>query len=252
LSTTLTARSIAHRGNLEAQIDYVSRFRADSIVKDAEAIRVALTADYPEDEKKWSIIGQSFGGFCSVTYLSKFPQGLREVFTLGGLPPLVKQPDVVYERLARRVAERSRQYYEKFPEDVKRVKEIAKYLEENDIKTMTGGRVSVDRLRSFGLFLGFHGRVDSVHYLFYRMWNDLEMFGYLSRPTISAFDSMGAFDDTIIYAILHEPIYCQGAASEWSADRLLSKKPEFEQKLMGDEPLLFTAEMVSLFQQVLT
>jgi proline iminopeptidase len=30
-----------------------------------------LTDDYPEDQRKWSIIGQSFGGFCAATYLSK-------------------------------------------------------------------------------------------------------------------------------------------------------------------------------------
>ena len=46
-------------------------FRADSIVRDCEAIRSCLTADYPMDRRKWSVIGQSFGGFCAVTYLSK-------------------------------------------------------------------------------------------------------------------------------------------------------------------------------------
>jgi hypothetical protein len=60
-------------------------FRADSIVKDCEAIRQALTVDYPEDQKKWSIMGQSFGGFCSTTYLSFYPEGVKEAFLFGGL-----------------------------------------------------------------------------------------------------------------------------------------------------------------------
>ena len=36
-------------------------YRADSIVKDCEALRQALTADYPDERKKWSIMGQGFG-----------------------------------------------------------------------------------------------------------------------------------------------------------------------------------------------
>ena len=39
------------------QADYLTHFRADSIVRDAEAIRLNLGVE------KWSILGQSFGGF---------------------------------------------------------------------------------------------------------------------------------------------------------------------------------------------
>lgn len=42
-----------------------------STVKDCEAIRKTLTADFPTGKKKWSAMGQSFGGFCCVTYLSQ-------------------------------------------------------------------------------------------------------------------------------------------------------------------------------------
>ena len=37
-------------------------------MRDCEAIRSALLAH--RDDKRWSILGQSFGGFCSITYLS--------------------------------------------------------------------------------------------------------------------------------------------------------------------------------------
>jgi len=53
------------------QAEYLRHFRADNIVRDCEALRKFLTADYPDEQKKWSVIGQSFGGFCAVTYLSK-------------------------------------------------------------------------------------------------------------------------------------------------------------------------------------
>jgi hypothetical protein len=43
-----------------------------------------------------------------------------------------------------------------------------------------------------------------------RSINDLDVFGFLTRPTLSIIDSYGGFDNHIIYAVLHEAIYCQG------------------------------------------
>lgn len=48
--------------------------RADSIVFDAELIRKALVP-LDNTQGKWSILGQSFGGFCAFTYLSLAPEG---------------------------------------------------------------------------------------------------------------------------------------------------------------------------------
>ena len=72
-------------------------------VKDCEFIRKELLGhkESPED-RKWTIMGQSFGGICAITYLSFHSEGLKEVFTTGGLAPLVDQPDVVYEALVRK------------------------------------------------------------------------------------------------------------------------------------------------------
>lgn len=76
------------RGYNDVQAQYLKLYRADSIVRDCEAIRQALTTDYPAEKKKWSTIGQSFGGFCTITYLSFYPGGVRESFMFGGLQPL--------------------------------------------------------------------------------------------------------------------------------------------------------------------
>jgi proline iminopeptidase len=43
-----------------------------------------------------------------------------------------------------------------------------------------------------------------------RAWNDLEMFGSLTVPTLATIDGNGGMDKNIIYAVLHESIYCQG------------------------------------------
>ncbi|MCJ1316392.1 hypothetical protein MMC15_001713 [Xylographa vitiligo] len=210
-----------------------------------EAIRKVFTKDYPENKKKWSVLGQSFGGFCTVNYISRFPEGLQEVFLSGGLPPLVKQPDVVYERLYKKVAARSHVYYQKFPEDVQRMKDIAGYLTKEEVKTNTGGIISVSRLRQLGMMLGFHGSFDVLHGLLLRMVNDLSMFGFFTRPTIQSFDNFGPFETHILYALVHEPCYLSGAASNWSAERMMHKFPEFDACTAdSSDPILFTSEMI--------
>jgi len=62
----------------EEQAGYLACFRADSIVEDAEFIRKEL------DVERWSVLGQSFGGFCVLHYMSAAPGGLAEAFLTGG------------------------------------------------------------------------------------------------------------------------------------------------------------------------
>jgi len=49
-----------------------------------------------------------------------------------------------------------------------------------------------------------------------------------------------------LYAVLHEPCYAQGAATRWSAQRILAEFGEFDPgpALDGECPLLFTGEMI--------
>jgi proline iminopeptidase len=77
LSTPIEFQSLARRGDAERQAEYLAHFRADSIVADAEMIRRILGAE------PWTVLGQSFGGFCALTYLSFAPEGLREVLITG-------------------------------------------------------------------------------------------------------------------------------------------------------------------------
>lgn len=66
--------------------------RADSIVRDAELIRRAVVPPAGPSGGRWSILGQSFGGFCCATYLSLAPEGLVEALITGGIPPGLDQP----------------------------------------------------------------------------------------------------------------------------------------------------------------
>ena len=118
-----------------------------SPVRDCEAIRhVVLGHKERSEDQKWTLLGQSFGGFCIITYLSFFSQGIKEVFVTGGLAPLVDDPDAVYAAIIREwvdlilyliearhfsplplffsayVVKRNEIYYAKYPKDVKRVR----------------------------------------------------------------------------------------------------------------------------------
>ncbi len=84
-ATSLKAKDAA------AQARFLSHFRADSIVRDAEAIRRELCGDRP-----WTILGQSYGGFCALTYLSLHPEGLEAALITGGIPPIGIAIDDIY------------------------------------------------------------------------------------------------------------------------------------------------------------
>ncbi|KAK2750581.1 hypothetical protein FQN57_002652 [Myotisia sp. PD_48] len=243
LSSPITAATLALQGNAIRQAEYLKHFRADNIVRDCEAVRKCLTALYPEHRKQWSVLGQSFGGFCAVTYLSKHPEGLKEVFITGGLPPLVSKPDAVLERTYGKVHERNRVYYEKFPEDVARVKDILHHLAGNTVKLPDGATLIPDRFLQLGIHFGMKGGLDTVHDIILRCSNDLRNVGFLTRPTLTLIDLNTSADTSILYAILHEAIYCQGNASNWAADRLLSRYPEFHGPHNPDG-IYFTGEMV--------
>jgi len=122
-STPATRLTLAGRPGPQAQADYLARFRADNIVRDAEHIRRRLTGGAP-----WSLLGQSFGGFCTVTYLSLAPEGVTEAFITGGLPGLDVTADDVYRAAYPRVAAKVAQHYERYPEDVDRARQIARHL----------------------------------------------------------------------------------------------------------------------------
>jgi pimeloyl-ACP methyl ester carboxylesterase len=254
LSTPVSAATLARLGDAQKQADYLKLFRQDNIVKDLEAVRACLTDTYPPEKKQWSIFGQSFGGFVSLSYLSRFPQGLRESFMTGGLAPVGKTADDVYRATFRKVAERNQAYYGKFPGDVDMIHEIAAYIEnEGPLPLPSGGSLTVPRLLTLGLGFGGHGGLDNVHAIILKMKTDLDQFGFFTRISLTAIEQYVPFDCNIIYAILHEAIYCSGpgVASNWAAQRIGESIKEFSWlsankplDLSQKMPLSFSGEMI--------
>lgn len=251
LSNPISADTILQKGDrISQQARWLSLFRADNIVRDCEAVRKSLLGSKEKDEdKKWSLVGQSFGGFTAVHYLSSHPEGLREVFTTGGMPPLVDHPDDVYKALYEKVKERNEAYYKKYPQDVKRVRDILKHLKENEVILPNGGQLTPRRFLQLGLAFGGTGGLDGIHIIVLRAASELESTSTLSYKLLQNIEQDQSFDGNLIYAILHESIYCQQAPSVWSANRLIkSHEGYFDYEALiekpDDVPVYFTGEMV--------
>lgn len=232
----------------ESQLEYILNFRADSIVEDAELIRRDLLGS-----EKWSVIGQSYGGFCIFTYLSKYgDNSIKEVIITGGVPPVNFHPDDVYLATYERTRERNVHYYKKYPQDVEKVLRIAKYLSENKTTLPNGGNLSVERFQSLGLNFGGFGGTDSIHQLVLKFDFDLQTIGKPTYLTLNNIQNQYSFDTNIIYALFQEAIYCEGTmSSNWSADRLRYSNINSEYALKADSNVLyFTGEMVykSMFE----
>jgi pimeloyl-ACP methyl ester carboxylesterase len=236
-STPATRQTLAGLPTATAQADYLAHFRADSIVADAELIRSQLTGGVP-----WSVLGQSFGGFCTVSYLSAAPAGLREAFITGGLPGLTASADDVYRLTYALVAAKNRAHYVRYPQDVARVRRIAQSLADSPAQLPGGGMLTVERFQALGQSLGGSTGSDQLHYLLEEAFAGPELaddFLYRVEETLR-------YGSAPLYALLHEPCYAQGAATRWAAQRVRAEFTEFDAVAALDTgaPVLFTGEMV--------
>jgi len=233
-STPLTRQTLPILGGPAEQAAYLRNFRADAIVRDAEVIRQQLVG------APWSILGQSYGGFCAVTYLSLAPEGLREVLITGGLPPLTATADDVYRATYRRVLDRNRRYYERYPDDVARASAVAEVLSAGDVRLPSGDPLTVPRFQQLGMAFGMSDGFEGLHYLLEEAF--VPGSSSLSDTFLTGVEGEVSFTTSPLYAVLHEPIYCQGSASRWSASRLRAEYPDFD--AAGDGPVFFTGEMI--------
>ncbi|MEA5362382.1 alpha/beta fold hydrolase [Amycolatopsis sp., V23-08] len=244
-SSPITRQTLPDRGEPAAQADYLTHFRADAIVRDAELIRRELTGE------PWSVLGQSFGGMCTVTYLSFAPEGLREAIITGGLPGLRVTPDEVYRAAYPRVHRKNAAFYRRYPQNAASVRRIAAHLIERPASMPDGSLLTVEAFQSLGMVLGTSDGADVLHYLLEDTWAGTELSdGFLART--AAFLSYAQMP---LKSLMLELTYAQGStgAPNWAAQRVRGEFPQFDARraVAGDDPVLFTGETTypSLFDQ---
>ncbi|WP_308126005.1 alpha/beta fold hydrolase [Nonomuraea ceibae] len=201
-------------------------YRADAIVADCEHIRKALGIE------QWETWGQSYGGFVTLTYLSQAPEALRACHITGGLPGLDATADDVYTRTYERVRAKVARHHRRYPGDDERARRIAEHLAGNEVLLPDGDRLTVERFRTLGKKLGMGDGSERLHWQLAEAWHG----DRLSDEFLYAVMMETGFVGSPLYAVLHESIYAQGAATRWSAERL--RPADF------DTFEMFTGEMI--------
>ena len=206
-----------------------------------EAVREVLLAD--RTDKRWSTVGQSFGGFLTLSYLSFAPQSLRDSRITAGLAPIRTTVDNVYEHTFDRMAERNKEYYSWFPEDAALATRIAEHLRTHEEFLPTGERLTDHRFQMAGHYLGGRWRERGLHYFLETAFAEGD--DHLSDQFLSSMSGEVSFLANPLYALMHETIYADGPAdgnlpgipgftvspspapTNWAAARVAAKRPEF-------------------------
>jgi pimeloyl-ACP methyl ester carboxylesterase len=253
-SSHVNAQVMEHFGRPEDQAAYLKHFLADSIVRDFEHLR---RTEF--DAAHWVTLGQSYGGFLTLTYLSLFPQGLAASFTCGGIPHVPADAREVYEHTFPRMAAKTRQYYDRYPQDRERVAAVAERLEYasgDDVTLLTqpmlpvlpmlpnGDPLSVERLQTLGGSFGMKPSFERVHWIFDGAFLDSD--GEPSNESAPSSEFLTAVESATasnpLYWPLQEFIYADGELEQpigWAAQQVRDEHPEFGTE---QRPLLFTGE----------
>ncbi|NUL45148.1 alpha/beta fold hydrolase [Cellulosimicrobium funkei] len=255
LSTPANRNTLPPLGTPEEQADYLVHFRAPSIVQDAELIRLMLGAE------PWTVFGQSFGGFCALSYLSWYPEGLSRALITGGLAPLDGPADRVYRATYLRMRARNEEYFGRFPGDRQILGRVYDAVRAGAtgaaplVVLPDGSPVTVGRVQMLGMFLGGNTRMDQLHYLLQEAFEQGPAASGTCSETLTDTFLQGLYQQVSratnpLYLVMHESIYAQPAEVEpsdtgWAAQRVLrssSDLADFDPD-RTDHPLL-TGEMV--------
>ncbi|MGW2719163.1 alpha/beta fold hydrolase [Streptomyces sp. NPDC001492] len=241
-STPANRQTLPLRGGPAEQADYLAHFRADAIVRDCEAIRLQITGG-----ARWTVLGQSFGGFCTVNYLSSAPEGLTAAVITGGLPSLDAHADDVYRAAYPRIERKVTAHYARYPQDVERARRIADHLLSHEVTLPNGYRLTAEAFQSLGIVLGGSEGSHRLHYLLEHAFVRTPQGPALSDAFQEEVQGLLSYASHPLYALVHEAIYGQDERpTAWSAERVRAEFPQFDaaKALAGDSPLLFTGESV--------
>lgn len=217
----------------EAAADYLACFRGDAIVADAEHVRATVYGG-----RTWSTLGQSYGGFLTLTYLSRHPEALTACYVTGGLPPVGVSAEEVYRRTFDRQEARNRAFAARFPDDVARLTAVADRLAAQDV-TVEGAPFSVRRLQTLGMPLGMSTGADELHWL---LDTALDDDGDLASGFLAAAHRQTSYPGNPLYMALQEVIYHEGErAGGWAAAQEAARRPAWDPSA---RPLVLTGEAV--------
>lgn len=234
-SNRIDGRRMAEFDTADQAADYLSCFRADAIVEDAEVLRRTIYGG-----RQWATLGQSYGGFCTLTYLSRHPEALTACYITGGLPGITATAEDVYARTFPRQEARNREFASAFPGDVATLSLLADRLSSGDVTLPGGDRLSVERLQLLGMPLGMSTGVDALHWSLDTM--DPGPDGIPAPAFLHHLRADTGFDVNPLYAALQEVIYHQGErAGGWAAQEELNRRAQFA---ASTRPLLLTGEAV--------
>lgn len=241
-STPANRQTLPLRGTPAEQADYLARFRADSIVADCELIRRRLTGGTP-----WTVLGQSFGGFCATHYLSAAPQGLERVLITGGLPSLHATADEVYRAAYPRIRRKNEAHYTRYPQDAERARAVVAHLLDHEVTLPGGGLLTPEAFQSLGILLGSGEGTHQLHLLLEGAFVPTPGGPALADAFLEQVRAHLSYAGHPLYAVLHEAIYAQGEGpTDWAAERVRAEHPDFDARaaLAEGRPPLFTGETV--------
>ncbi|VTR77474.1 alpha/beta fold hydrolase [Cellulomonas hominis] len=234
-SGRVDGRTMARFGSGEEAADYLACFRGDAIVEDAEVVRHAVYGG-----RRWATLGQSYGGFLTLAYLSRHPGALTACYVTGGLPGVDATAEDVYARTFPRQAARVAAFARRYPGDVARLGALADRLAAGDVVLPDGDPFTVRRLQTLGMPLGMSTGVDSLHWLLDTL--DPDAGGAPDAAFALAVQTQTGFDANPLYAVLQEVIYHQGErAGGWAAQAELDRHPGLDPVA---RPLGLTGEAV--------
>lgn len=239
LSTRMMPQSLAKFATAQDQANYLTHFRADNIVRDAEAIKNTLLGE----GKQWKGMGQSYGGFCLLSYLSMYPEGLSGVIITGGVACIKRSIEENYRLTYQRVIEKNDAYYRRYPEDEPKAKQIAKHLDNHHVTLPSGVRLTSRRFQQLGMAFGAGGGFEAIHYLLEDAFIDGTNGPELSYNFLTEIERRTGFETNPLFCILHESIYAEGYATRWAAERLRDEFPAVN--IENNERFVFTGEMIA-------
>jgi pimeloyl-ACP methyl ester carboxylesterase len=232
-STPLSGRSFADLSAAQGA-KLLTLHRADSIIRDFEALRERHFAG-----RQWWTLGQSYGGFLTLHYLSRVPEAIIASAITGGLPSLEPSAAQIYAKTFPRIEAKNLEFRQRHPHVIDRITRVADLIAAEPPALPGGDLLTVRRLQTLGLDFGMKPGFDRVHWIFDEAFVDSSQ-TKLTDTFLHEVEAATSFATNPLFIALQESIYGPGP-SNWAAQRERDRRPQFDE---SQRPLCFTGETV--------